>query len=79
MDNSVAKQLLQLMIVIRGLGPGGHRTFAGTSENDESPKGLVNGLAERRFFGRRRIAQAGNRQGSTKARTAARPGYRHSR
>jgi hypothetical protein len=69
MDGSVAKQLLQLIIVLRGLGPRIHRTFAGTSENDESPKGLVSVPAERRFFGRRRIAQAGNGQGSTKGST----------
>jgi hypothetical protein len=57
MDGSVAKLLFQFMIVIRGLDPDIHRVFAGTSENDESPNGLVSGLAESRFFVRRRIAQ----------------------
>jgi hypothetical protein len=66
MERSVAKQLLQLIIVIRGLGPRIHRRFDGTSVNNESPKGLVSGLAERRFFGRR-IAQAGDGRGLGRA------------
>jgi hypothetical protein len=58
MDSSVAECLLQLIIVIRGLDPGIHRTFEARSENDESP----DGIAGRRFFGRNRIAPGGNRR-----------------
>jgi hypothetical protein len=35
MDGSVTERLLHLMIVLRGLEPRIHRTFEGTSENDE--------------------------------------------
>jgi hypothetical protein len=67
MERSVAKPLLQFTIVIRGLDPGIHCRFEGTSVNDESPKDLVSGLAKRRLFGRRRIVQPGNRPGFDRA------------
>src|ERR1700749_104162 len=57
-DGSVAGRVLQLIVVIRGLDPGIHRTFEARSENDESP----DGIAVRRFFGRNRIAQGWNRR-----------------
>jgi hypothetical protein len=58
MDGSVAERLLQLIIVIRGLDAGIHRTFEARSENDESP----GGIAARGFFGVCEIAQGWDRR-----------------